>query len=69
MVLAFFTNHIIQDICPAIRYKCIPISDGENVGSCEHYKERKLIPYDVIKDLSLEDVHARLVLEHIYLAF
>ncbi|XP_073816879.1 general transcription factor 3C polypeptide 1 [Musca autumnalis] len=50
---------ITPEVCPAVRYKCVPVSDGEILGSCEFYKERKLIPYNAIKDLKLEDVAAR----------
>lgn len=47
---------IFQDICPAIRYKCVPISEGEIIGSCEYYKERKLVPLNLIEDLDVEAV-------------
>ncbi|XP_013119342.2 general transcription factor 3C polypeptide 1 [Stomoxys calcitrans] len=50
---------IIPENCPAVRYKCAPISDGDILGSCEYYKERKLIPYNQLKDLSDTDVDAK----------
>ncbi|XP_075148767.1 general transcription factor 3C polypeptide 1 [Haematobia irritans] len=50
---------ITPDICPAVRYKCVPICDGDIIGSCEYYKERKLIPFADVKDLNLAAVEEK----------
>uniref|UniRef100_A0A1A9WA75 B-block_TFIIIC domain-containing protein n=1 Tax=Glossina brevipalpis TaxID=37001 RepID=A0A1A9WA75_9MUSC len=42
--------------CPFIRYKCVPISEDCVMGSCEFYKERKLIPFQLLKDLDVATV-------------
>uniref|UniRef100_A0A1B0AFE8 B-block_TFIIIC domain-containing protein n=1 Tax=Glossina pallidipes TaxID=7398 RepID=A0A1B0AFE8_GLOPL len=42
--------------CPFTRYKCVPISDDSILGSCEFYKERKLVPFELVKGLDIETV-------------
>ncbi|KAM7349164.1 general transcription factor 3C polypeptide 1 isoform 1-T4 [Cochliomyia hominivorax] len=45
--------------CPFVRYKCVPISDGNVIGSCQYYKERKLISFSELKNLNVETVQER----------
>lgn len=42
-----------------MRYKYVPIEDGEIRGSCEFYKERKKIAAAEVSDLDAEAVLER----------
>lgn len=45
--------------CPFNLYKFNPITDGEVVGSCEHYESRIPIPFDVIKTMTLKEIDTK----------
>ncbi|XP_004527469.1 general transcription factor 3C polypeptide 1 [Ceratitis capitata] len=42
-----------------LRYKFVPVEDGDVRGSCEHYKERKKIESTEVNDLNVEAILER----------
>ncbi|XP_055911802.1 general transcription factor 3C polypeptide 1 [Eupeodes corollae] len=45
--------------CPFNLYKCVPITDGEIMGSCENYDTRKAIAFDEIKHMTLKEIEQK----------
>ncbi|XP_055845496.1 general transcription factor 3C polypeptide 1 [Episyrphus balteatus] len=43
--------------CPFNLYKCVPVSDGEILGSCENYDSRIPILFDELKCMSLKEIN------------
>lgn len=45
--------------CPFNLYKCVPITDGETMGSCENYDKRIPIPFEELKSMTLKQIQAK----------